>query len=246
MSVLWRGKPFSLVSAIKFADLHDSMLNLMEGIIPEYDRKGKVGIQLQEFAPLLILVPLQVRGPSGSSVTGIVPTNAYPCLPSPTTPSVPTYIIIGANGDTLYARLMRAIGREDLIGPNYAHNQHRVARQAEIEEAISDWTKVRPAEEVFAMLDKAGVPVGHVVGVKEIMENEHVKARGAVEDVWVGETDNGWNVKMPGVFPVLEGSGARTRWPGPDLGKHTDDVLIKELGLDTTELARLRDRGVIG
>ncbi|KAG8220472.1 CoA-transferase family III domain-containing protein [Butyriboletus roseoflavus] len=206
----------------------ESMLNLMEGIIPEYDRKGKV------------------RGPSGSSVTGIVPTNAYPCLPSSTTPSTPTYIIIGANGDTLYARLMRAIGREDLIGPDYAQNRHRVVRQAEIEEAISDWTRVRPAEKVLEVLDKAGVPVGRVVGVKEIMQSEHVKARGAVEDVWVGETDSGWNVKMPGVFPVLEGSGAKTRWAGPDLGQHTDDVLIKELGLDTKELARLRDCGIIG
>lgn len=179
-------------------------------------------------------------------MTGIVPTNAYPCQPSLATPSTPTYIIIGANGDTLYARLMRAIGREDLIGPDYAQNQHRVARQAEIEDAISNWTRVRPAEDVLDVLDKAGVPVGRVVGVKEIVENEHVKARGAVEDVWVGEMDNGWNVKMPGVFPVLEGSGAKTRWAGPNLGEHTDDVLTKELGLDTKELAQLRDRGIIG
>lgn len=141
---------------------------------------------------------------------------------------------------------MRAIDREDLVGPDYAQNQHRVTRQAEIEEAISNWTRVRPAEEVLNVLDKAGVPVGRVVGVKEITENEHVNARGAVEDVWVGETDSGWNVKMPGVFPVLEGSGAKTRWAGPDLGKHTDDILIKELGLDTEELARLRKSGIIG
>jgi len=206
----------------------ESMLNLMEGIIPEYDRKGKI------------------RGPSGSSLTGIVPTNAYPCLPSPATPSTPTYIIIGANGDTLYERLMRIIGREDLVGPDYAQNQHRVVRQAEIEEAISNWTKVRSAEEILTVLDGASIPVGRVVGVKEIVESEQVKARGAVEDVWVGEKDGGWNVKMPGVFPVLEGSGAKTRWAGPDLGKHTDDVLIKELGLDTEELARLRDKGIIG
>ncbi|KIJ11924.1 hypothetical protein PAXINDRAFT_171540 [Paxillus involutus ATCC 200175] len=206
----------------------ESMLNLMEGIVPEYDRKGKV------------------RGPSGSSVTGIVPTNAYPCLPSPSTPSCPTYIIIGANGDTLYARLMRAMGREDLIGPLYAQNHHRVTRQAEIEDAISSWTSVRPAEEVLAVLDKAGVPVGRVVGVKDIVENEQVKARGAVEDVWVGKEDGGWNVKMPGVFPILEGSEAKTRWAGPNLGEHTDEVLINELGLDVNELARLRRDGIIG
>ena len=177
---------------------------------------------------------------------GIIPTNAYPCLPSPATPSTPTYIIIGANGDILYACLMRTIGREDLISPNYAHNQHHVIRQAEIEEAIPNWTKVQPTEEVLKVLDKAGVPVGRVIGVKEIMENKLIKVRGTVEDVWVGETDSGWNVRMPGVFPVLEGSGVRTRWAGPDLGEHTNDVLIKELGLDIKELTRLWDHGIIG
>ncbi|KAF9237161.1 CoA-transferase family III domain-containing protein [Melanogaster broomeanus] len=126
------------------------------------------------------------------------------------------------------AHLMRAVGREDLIGPLYAQNHHRVARQAEIEEAISSWTSVRPAEEVLAVLEKAGVPVSRVVGVKEIMENEQVKARGAVEDVWV------------------RGSEVKTRWAGPDLGEHTDDVLINELGLDANELARLRRDGIIG
>ena len=141
---------------------------------------------------------------------------------------------------------MRVIGREDLVGPDYAHNQHRVARQAEIEEAISNWTKIRSTQEILAVLDEAGIPVGRVVGVKEIVESEHVKVRGVVEDVWVGDKDSGWNVKMPGVFPVLEASGAKTRWAGPDLGKHTDDVLTKELGLDTEELTRLRDKGIIG
>ncbi|KAG2121248.1 CoA-transferase family III domain-containing protein [Suillus clintonianus] len=206
----------------------ESMLNLMEGIVPEYDRKGKV------------------RGPSGSSVTGIVPTNAYPCLPSPSTPTSPTYIIIGANGDTLYARLMRAIGREDLIGPSYAHNHHRVARQGEIEEAISAWTSQQHVEEVLTTLEGAGVPVGRVVGVKEIVEGEQVKARGAVEDVEVGRDGEGWNVKMPRVFPVLEGCDAKTRWAGPDLGAHTEEVLGELLGLSVESITRLREEGVIG
>ncbi|OAX40302.1 CoA-transferase family III [Rhizopogon vinicolor AM-OR11-026] len=205
----------------------ESMLNLMEGIVPEYDRKGKV------------------RGPSGSSVTGIVPTNAYPCLPSASTPTSPTYVIIGANGDTLYARLMRAIGREDLIGPAFAHNHHRVARQVEIEEAISAWTGQRHVEEVLTVLDVAGVPVGRVVSVKEIVEGEQVKARGAVEDVWVGGEGDGWNVKMPKVFPVLDGCDAKTKWAGPDLGAHTEDIL-GDLGLSVDQITRLRDDGVIG
>lgn len=140
---------------------------------------------------------------------------------------------------------MRAIGREDLIGPDYAHNHHRVARQKEIEAAISEWTGSRSAEEVFAVLEKAGVPVGRVLSVREIIDHEQVKARGAVEDVWVGEEENGWNVKMPRVFPTLGGSDGKTRWAGPDLGAHTDEVLTQELGIAPGELARLRQDGVI-
>jgi crotonobetainyl-CoA:carnitine CoA-transferase CaiB-like acyl-CoA transferase len=178
-------------------------------------------------------------------VTGIVPTNAYACLPSPSTPTSPTYIIIGANGDTLYARLMRAIGREDLIGPAFAHNHHRVTRQAEIEDAISAWTGQRRVEEVLTVLEGAGVPVGRVVGVKEIVEGEQVQARGAVEDVWVGGEGEGWNVKMPRVFPLLDGCDAKTRWAGPDLGAHTEEVL-GDLGLSVEQITQLRDENVIG
>lgn len=220
------------------------MLNLMEGIVPEYDRKGKV-TQHKYITPPHANQALQTRGPSGSSVTGIVPTNAYPCLPSPSAPTAPAYVVIGANGDTLYSRLMHAVERPDLIGPLYLHNQHRVERQAEIEEAISAWTSQRTVVEAERVMMEAGVPVGRVNSVKEIVEGEQTKARGAVEDVWVGG-EEGWNVKMPKVFPVLEGYDMKTRWAGPDLGQHTDEVLIENLGMNQSELAKLREDGIIG
>ncbi|KAM5537939.1 hypothetical protein V8D89_008415 [Ganoderma adspersum] len=193
------------------------MINLMEGIIPEYDRQG--------------------QGPSGSSVTGIVPANAYPCAPAPEAPTVPTYVVIGANADSIYNRLMGALQREDLTGPEYAHNQHRVARQVEIEDTLR----------------AVGVPVGRVLNVKDIVESEHTKARGLVEDVWVPEAggegeheDGGWTVKMSKVVPVLEGCDTKTRWAGPELGQHNREVLIGELGLDEAEFVRLQGEGVIG
>ncbi|KII95395.1 hypothetical protein PLICRDRAFT_48356 [Plicaturopsis crispa FD-325 SS-3] len=208
----------------------ESMLNMMESVIPEYDRKNKI------------------RGPSGSSITGVVPTNAYPCLPT-LDAQTPTYIIIGANGESLYTRLMTAIGRLDLVGENYQPNSRRVERQEEIEDAISAWTRTRTAEAVEDAMRAAGVPVGRVNSVKEVVENEQNIARGAVEDVWVpGVGDGeGWNVKMPGVFPLLEGHSGKTRWAGPDLGEHTLEVLRGDLlGLKNDEIETLRDNGVVG
>jgi crotonobetainyl-CoA:carnitine CoA-transferase CaiB-like acyl-CoA transferase len=152
------------------------------------------------------------------------------------------YVVIGANGDSIYNRLMTAIDRTDLIGPNYQHNQHRVQRQDEIELAISNWTNQRTVDEVIRAMDEAQVPVGRVVSVKDIVENEQVNARGAVRDVAV----KGWRVKMAGTFPVLEGVESQPRWAGPDLGEHTDEVLSKDLGLTMAEIDQLRKEGVVG
>lgn len=197
----------------------------MEGIIPEYSRKGVI------------------RGPSGSSITGIVPTNAYPTSVSS------AFVVIGANGETLYERLMETIGRPDLVGPDYAGNHKRVPRQALIEEAISAWTSQRSPAEVCDAMNAAGVPVGRIMNVKDIMENEHVQARGMVERVHVpkkgknGE-DEGWDLDVPRVAPILE-CDARTRWAGPDLGQHNEEVLQGILGLSEADISALKARGVI-
>lgn len=186
---------------------------------------------------------IKIRGPSGSSVTGIVPTNAYPCRSSKSEGSmVRDYVVIGANGDSIYDRLMNAIDRPDLVGPNYQHNQHRVQRQDEIELAISNWTSQRTVEEVIQAMDKAQVPVGRVVSVKDIVENEQMKARGAIRDVLVKD----WKIKMTGTFPIIEGVESQPRWAGPDLGEHTDEVLTRELSMATAEIYELRKQGVIG
>jgi len=222
------------------------MLNLMEGIIPEFDRKGVV------------------RSPSGSSVTGIVPTGAYPCAPAAPSASAdadaqPEYVIIGANADSMYERLMLAMDRADLTGPGFENNQHRVKRRVEIEDAIVAWTRQRTRDEVLRVLDQVGVPAGRVATVRDIVASEQVQERAAVEDVWVpgrvpsatahgdenGE-DVGWTVKMPGVAPRLEGVHACTRWAGPDLGAHNKEILCGELGLSAEELNALVENGTVG
>ncbi|KAH8110572.1 CoA-transferase family III [Phellopilus nigrolimitatus] len=208
----------------------ESMMNLMEGIVPEYSRKGVI------------------RGPSGSSVTGIVPTNAYP------TSAPSAYVVIGANGESIYERLMSAIGRPDLIGPEYAGNHRRVPRQAEIEDAISAWTRQHTPEEVCRAMDEARVPVGRIMNVKDITENDHVQARGMIERVHVSPSNTmnasktvgeGWDLDVSRVAPILE-CDTRTRWAGPDLGQHNEEVLVGLLGLTEPNMADLRSRGIIG
>ncbi len=145
---------------------------------------------------------------------------------------------------------MQAIDRPDLIGPDYQHNHHRVQRQKEIEDAISAWTSKRQPDEVIEVMNKAGVPVGRVVTVKEVVENVQVEARGAVRDVWVenkkSKEGGGWNVKMLGTVPVLEGVDSHPRWAGPEVGEHTDEVLMNDLELSAEEVAKLREENVIG
>jgi crotonobetainyl-CoA:carnitine CoA-transferase CaiB-like acyl-CoA transferase len=145
---------------------------------------------------------------------------------------------------------MHAIDRADLTGPSYQHNRHRVEKQGEIETAISEWTKRHSIMEVEKVMQAAGVPVGRVANVKDIMESEHVKVRGAVRSVEVNSNGKDgretWNVKMQGTFPVVDGVDPQPKWAGPDLGSHTDEVLMGDLGLSSGQVLKLRDNGVIG
>ncbi len=154
--------------------------------------------------------------------------------------------MIGANADSMYNRMMVAIGRPDLIGPDYAQNHHRVGRQKEIEEGISAWTKTRTAQEVEEVLRAASVPCGQVFSVKEVMENPQTEARGLVEEVWVGDKESGWPVKMSKVTPVLEGCDTKTRWAGPELGQHNREVLVDELGMSEAKFLEYQEKGIVG
>jgi len=143
---------------------------------------------------------------------------------------------------------MNAIERPDLVGPNYAHNHHRVDRQEEIEEAISSWTRQRTARQVVAAMHDAGVPVGRVLSVQDVVKEEQNLARGAIQDVWVdgpNGSDDSWQVKMQSTFPVLDGVDPKPRWAGPNLGQHTEEVLKQHLHLDQDAIDELRATGVI-
>ncbi|KAG2213180.1 hypothetical protein INT47_011329, partial [Mucor saturninus] len=206
--------------------IYESMLNMMEGVVPEFDRFD------------------EIRQPSGTTVTGIVPTNTYPCKDG-------KHVIIGGNGDSIYVRLMNAIGRSDLTGEKYKVNADRVKEQEAIDGAIgniwdSAWTLEHTTDEVLEVMEKVSVPAGKIYDAKDIVEDEHINARGMIENVTVGtkEEGRGWNVKIPGMSPVLGTTPGSTEWAGPDLGEHTNQVLKDLLGLSDSEIEKLEQDGI--
>jgi crotonobetainyl-CoA:carnitine CoA-transferase CaiB-like acyl-CoA transferase len=197
--------------------IYESVFNLLESVVPEYDGAGVV------------------REPSGSTITGIVPTNTYRCADG-------KYVIIGGNGDSIYQRLMRAIGRPEMAeDPRYATNSKRVANEKEIDAAISAWTGARSSADALGALRKAGVPNGPIYNVADMMADPHFNARGMFESVDV----NGKPLKIPAIPPLLGETPGRTDAPGPALGAHTDEVLEGLLGVSGAARAELRAAGVI-
>ncbi len=195
----------------------ESVFNMMEGVLPEYDGAGIV------------------RQPSGTTVTGIVPTNTYPCADG-------RYIIIGGNGDSIFVRLMRAIGRPEMADdPKYAHNTDRVQREAEIDAVLSSWASKLNLDTALDVLNEAGVPAGPIYSIEDIVEDEHFKARGAIESI----KSDGTTRRIPAVHPRLEDTPGSTQWAGPKLGEHNEAVLQRWIGASAEELSRWRSSAII-
>lgn len=197
--------------------LYESVFSLMESLVPEYDVAGFV------------------RERSGASLPGIVPSNTY-------TTRDGKYVVIGANGDAIFKRMMVAIGREDLAeDPGLARNDGRVARTEELDRVIGDWCASHDLEHVLEVLAKAQVPSGKIYDVKDIVNDLHYRARGMIEQA---KLPDGTPMKIPGIVPKLSDTPGGTRWLGPALGQHTGEVLA-ELGYDAEQVAALKARRVI-
>ena len=196
--------------------LHEAVFNCMESLIPEYSAFGAV------------------RQPAGSALPGIAPSNAYPCQDG--------WVLVAGNGDSIFKRLMGAIGREDLAAaPDLADNAGRVARVAEIDAAIGAWTQPRVVQAVLDTLAAARVPAGKVYTARDIVEDPHYRAR---EMIVPQLTRDGDTVEVPGVVPKLSATPGVLRTSAPRLGDDTDAVL-RELGLDAAQIAALRQRGIV-
>jgi formyl-CoA transferase len=179
--------------------LYEAVFNCMESLLPEYSAFGAV------------------REPAGSALPGIAPSNAYRCRDG--------YALIAGNGDSIFKRLMSAIGRDDLArDPQLADNTGRVTRVHEIDAAIGAWAAGHGVAEVLGVLDAAAVPAGRIYTVADIAADPHYRARGMLDTVTLPD---GSELAVPGIVPKLSRTPGRHRRPAPSLGQDSDAVLAE-------------------
>ena len=197
--------------------LYEAVFNLTESLLPEYHVFGAV------------------RQPAGGALPGIAPSNAYPCLDG-------QYVLIAANGDSLFKRLMELIGRADLANdPDLARNDGRAKRAEEIDQIIGNWSKQRTLEGILSALQSIAVPAGRIYTAKDIAEDPHYRARGVIQTV---ESAGGLKVEMPGVVPKLSNNPGAIRHRAPTLGEHTD-IILQSLGLSAEQIKALKEAGIL-
>lgn len=197
--------------------LYEAVFAVMESLVPEYAAFG------------------HVRERSGASLPGISPSNTYPCGDG-------RFVVIAGNGDAIFKRLMSAIGREDLgADPDLARNDGRVRQNDVLDAAISEWTARHRLDEVLQALEAAEVPCGRVYTAADIAQDPHYQARDMIQRHALAD---GHPVDLPGIVPKLSDTPGRTRWVGPGLGEHTQEVLAS-VGIDARAFEHLRVRGVV-
>jgi crotonobetainyl-CoA:carnitine CoA-transferase CaiB-like acyl-CoA transferase len=197
--------------------LYEAVFNMMESLVPEYDHAGVI------------------RERTGGALPGIVPSNTY-------TTKEGANIVIAGNGDAIFKRLMMAIDRNDLANdPQLVRNDGRVPRTAEIDAAIQAWCDTQTIDSALAILKTADVPVGKIYSVKDMMTDPHFLARNMFEQ---HAFKDGTPIKLPAITPKMSETPGETKWLGPGLGEHNNEVL-RTLGYDEAEIEQFRRERVI-
>jgi formyl-CoA transferase len=197
--------------------LYEAVFNCMESLLPEYSAFGAV------------------REAAGSALPGIAPTNAYLCADG-------GYVLVAGNGDSIFKRLMKAIGRHDLADDaGLANNAGRVTRVEELDAAIGQWTAQQSVDAALKVLDAAGVPAGKIYNIADIAADPHYQARGMLQTITLSD---GSALSVPGLVPKLSRTPGAHRRNAPNLGQDSDAVL-SELGINAEQIQAMRARGII-
>ncbi|WP_295763096.1 CaiB/BaiF CoA-transferase family protein [Undibacterium sp.] len=217
----WNGKPGAecVAGQGQMVDvaLYESVFNLMESLVPEFDHAGVV------------------RERTGGALPGIVPSNTY-------TTGDGENIVIAGNGDAIFHRLMLAIGRADMANDQQlARNDGRVPRTAEIDAAIQSWCSTQNIDAALQILALADVPVGKIYSVRDMMDDPQFVARQMFEQHAFAD---GTPVKLPAISPKLSLTPGQTLWLGPKLGQHNAEVL-QSLGYSQAEIAQMQLEKII-
>jgi formyl-CoA transferase len=197
--------------------LYEAVFNMMESTLPEFDLFGIV------------------RERTGSNLTGIVPSNTYLTHDG-------HHVVIGANADSIFKRLMTAIGRKDLADdPDLVDNAGRSQRRDELDHVIGEWTGRNAVGHVLEVLADAQVPSGKIYSIADIVADPQYLARDMIRQVALPD---GTPLRVPGVVPKLADTPGDLEWVGPKLGEHTDEILAR-IGYSAAEIAALRERKAI-
>ena len=184
--------------------LIESVLAVTESLIPEYGVDGTV------------------RERTGSSLPGIAPSNTYLTKDG-------RYLVLAANGDSIFQRLMVAIDRSDIANDErFKHNDGRAAASDELDEILGGWAASVSLSQALDILERASVPASGINSVAEVFEDEQFKARGSIEHY---ELKSGLDLYMPAAVPRLTKTPGSTQWLGPKLGEHNKEIL-EALGLN--------------
>jgi crotonobetainyl-CoA:carnitine CoA-transferase CaiB-like acyl-CoA transferase len=200
------------------AALYESVLQVMESIVPEYDLMGLI------------------RERSGSILPGIAPSNVYSCKDGE--------YMIGANKDSLWRRLAEAMGRPELgDDPRYATHLARGTNQLELDELINTWTRTLTVDALDALMTQCSIPAGRVYRAPEMIADPHFQAREAIIDV---ETERYGTLKMQNAFPKLSVTPSSVRHPAPSkVGQHNEDVFGELLGMSARDIEALQAAGIM-
>ncbi|MCF8150841.1 MAG: CoA transferase [Burkholderiaceae bacterium] len=197
--------------------LYEAVFAMMESLVPEFDVFGFV------------------RERTGNVMPGITPSNTH-------TSKDGKHLIIGANGDAIFKRLMLAIGRIDLADdPQLASNAGRDARAKDIYAVIDAWVGENDADSVLCIAAEAQVPASRIFSTADMFSDPQFLFRGMLESAQLPDKKD---FRIPGIVPKLSLTPGETRWIGPALGEHTDRVL-DSLGYSAETRTRFRTDGVI-